>query len=233
MAFGIGLAATIACGGAPGEPDHNGDGQIDAAEAAAAAEAEPDTDNDGFFAQMLGKDEKVTVPSGTVLTIVFDDTVSSATSRAGDSFSARVAHPVAVDGRVAIEDGSIVYGRVVDAQPSKRIGGRARLNLDFTSLRTPAGEEVPIAAAFHGLAKSQTKKDAATIGGATAGGAVIGRILGHKDGKEADGTGIGAAVGAAVGTGIAASNRGQEVVLAGGATLELRLDAPVTVPVEG
>lgn len=185
----------------------------------------------GGLLGFMKKTREVTVPAGTVLTVEFDQTLSSARSAAGEGFSARVVDPVSVDGVKVIEPGATVAGKVISAVPSKRIGGRAKLNLEFTSLELPSGGEAPIDASFYAQAKSQTKKDATTIGGATAGGALLGRIIGHNDGKEADGTAIGAVVGAAVGTGIAASNRGQEVTIPAGTTMQIRLDSPVTVSV--
>lgn len=173
----------------------------------------------------------VTVPSGTVLAVEFNETLSSASSQPGDRFTARVVDAVEVDGEVVIDPGSVVVGKVVEAVPAKKIGGTARLNLEFTQLELTSGDESPMSASYYSKAKSQVKKDAATIGGATAGGAILGRIIGHKRGSEAKGTAIGAVVGGAVGTGIAASNKGQEVTIPEGMTVQIELDSPVTVTV--
>jgi hypothetical protein len=162
------------------------------------------------------------VPSGTLLAVEFQQTLSSATSLAGDRFTARVVEPILVDGRVAIATGSIVSGRVVKVLPSRKLGGRAQMDLEFTSLRLAAGAERPIAASFHDQGNSQTKKDAATIGGAAAGGALLGQIIG----KDSKATVLGALVGGAIGTGIAAKNRGQEVTLPEGMVVEIHLDSP-------
>jgi Zn-dependent protease with chaperone function len=167
---------------------------------------------------------RMTVPSGTVLIISFQQTLSSANSQPGDSFTARVVEPVSLNGRVAIAAGSTISGRVVDVQSSKRFG-RAQLNLEFTSLQVASGRESPISASFHGQGESQTKKDAATIGGAAAAGAVVGRAIG----KDSESTVLGAVVGGAIGTGIAARNRGQDVTLPEGIAVEIRLDAPFTM----
>ncbi len=172
----------------------------------------------------------VTVPAGTMLAVELQETLSSASNRPGDAFTAVLVEPVALGGEVVIEAGSVVTGRVAQAVPSKKIGGRARLGLEFTRLALPSGGETQVAASFHSQGKSQTKKDAATIGGAAAGGALLGRIIGHDRGQEADGTVVGAVAGAAIGTGIAASNRGQDVTLAEGSTIRVQLDLPAKVP---
>lgn len=173
----------------------------------------------------------VTVPSDTIVTIEFVDTVSSDTSAAGDRFSTRVVEPVSIDGRPVIRAGDEIVGEVVATVPSKKIGGKASLELEFQTLRLSTGEEVPISAVFIEEGEKQTRKDATTIGGATAGGAVLGRIIGHQSDEDARGTSIGALVGAAVGTAIAAKNENDPVVLPEGTVLDLRLDAPVEVTV--
>jgi len=140
--------------------------------------------------------QELTVPAGTLLTVELEQELSSATNLAGDEFAVRIVEPVAVDGRDVIGPGSTVLGRVVEAVPSKKIGGTARLQLEFVDLVTASGDRLPIAASFVQQAKGQTKKDAATIGGAAAGGAILGRIIGHDKGEEGKGTAVGAAVGA-------------------------------------
>ncbi len=162
----------------------------------------------------------MSVPAGTVLTVSFDQTLSSADSRSGDRFTARVVDPVLLNGRVAIAAGSVVSGRVVDVKPAKKLGGRAQLNLEFASIRFASGGESPISASFNGQAESQ--KDAVTIGAAAAGGAILGRILG----KDSESTVLGAVVGGAIGTGIAARKKGEEVNLPEGVAVEIHLDAP-------
>ena len=170
-----------------------------------------------------------TLPSGTALKVEMLDTASSASSDAGDAIAARVVEDVVVGETVVIPAGSTVSGQVVEARGLRKIGGRALLRVVFDSVDLPAGD-APIHASWGREGKSETKKDVATIGGATAGGALLGRVL-NKD-NEARGTAVGAIVGGAAGTAIAAGTKGEEVVLASGTQLKLRLDSPVTVKVE-
>jgi len=162
----------------------------------------------------------MSVPTGTVLMVSFEDTLSSATSKTGDRFTARVVEPVLLDGRVAIAAGSVISGRVVSVQPAQKIGGQAQLNLEFTSLKVVSGREGPISASFHGEGDSQ--HDTATIVAGAVGGAVLGRVLG----KDSKGTILGALIGGAIGTGIAAKNGGEEVTLPEGLAVEIHLDSP-------
>ena len=169
------------------------------------------------------------VPAGQEVQLVLMDDLSSAGSKAGDSFRASVKESVVADGGVAIPSGSVLRGTVVEAVPlNKKIGGRAKLVLDFVSLELPTGETIPVNAHFEELGKSETAKDTATIAGATAGGAILGRIL--KDDDKKKGTLIGAAVGAATGTAIAARTQGQEVQITSGTPVTVKLADSIAVP---
>ncbi|HUF74042.1 MAG TPA: M48 family metallopeptidase [Gammaproteobacteria bacterium] len=164
----------------------------------------------------------LTVPAGTVLMVTFEQALSSASSQAGDRFSARVVEPVSVNGREAIATASMISGRVVSVERAGRFGDLAQLNLEFTSLRVGSGVERPISASFHGEGEAQSTRDAVLIGGAAAGGAVLGKVLGD----DSESTVLGALIGGAIGTGIAARNRGEEVTIPKGVVIEIHLDAP-------
>lgn len=170
-----------------------------------------------------------TVPAGTILTVQFLEPVSSDINVAGDPFSAQVLDPVMVDGVALISAGAVVSGSVLEVIPAKKIGAGAQMSLEFTRIRLLSGDEYPISAVFTDATEGDKKKDAATIGGSAAGGALLGRIIGHKKDDEAGGTAIGAVVGAAVGTAIAAKNENEPVVIEEGAVLDLLLEGPVTV----
>lgn len=176
-----------------------------------------------------GEDREVTVAAGTVVTIEFDDSVSTESSDPGDHFAATVIEPVYVDQELAIDRGSRVHGKVVDVNRGKKIGGKAKLTLEFTALELPNGEQTPIDATLYSAGKSQAGKDAATIGGSAAGGAILGRIIGHQSDQDDEGTAIGAVVGAAIGTAIAAGTDGQPVTIPAGTSLSIQLDSPVRV----
>ncbi len=172
---------------------------------------------------------EVTVPAGIILDVSFLDPLSSKTSQAGQAFRTSVLKDIVLGDTVAIPAGSIISGIVTEAVPLKKIGGQAKLALDFSTLELATGEIVPIEASFAEMGKSETKKDTATIGGATAGGAILGRILSKKDKKK--GTIIGAILGAAAGTVIASKTEGEEVEIPVGTELSLQLteSAKVTV----
>ena len=146
-----------------------------------------------------------TVEEGTPIAVEILDPVSTKYSRPGDSFNARLASDLlADDGRVAIRKGAEITGHVAEVKKNQRIGGRAKLLVTMDQIELPDGSTAPIEAAWSTQGKSQTPKDAATIGGATVGGAILGRILDHGDGDV-----IGGLLGAAAGTAVARQTIGQ------------------------
>ena len=169
----------------------------------------------------------VTVPAGTQIDVEFTRRLASNTSSPGDSFRARVNQDLIQDGVVAIPAGSEILGEVIEALPLRRVGGQARLALKFTDLVLPSGKTVPIDASFVQEGRNETRKDAVTIGGAAAGGAVLGRIL--NKGNRSRGSVLGAIIGAAAGTAIASKTPGEEVIIPEGSVVSLRLDDSVRV----
>ena len=172
---------------------------------------------------MPGSSREVTLPAGTLMTVKLSETVGSAANNPGDTIQARTTSDITVGGEVVVPAGSEVTGKVIEAVPLKKIGGRPKLTLQFISVRPPEGDPALIQASYTVVGKSETKKDAGTIAGSAVGGAIIGRIIGHDKGEEARGTAIGGVAGAAAGTAIAAATKGHEIVLPAGSVLQVRL----------
>lgn len=169
-----------------------------------------------------------TVPAGTPMDVRFTEPLSSESATAGDAFTVTVVHDVTHDGVVVIPAGSKVSGTVTEAVGLKKIGGRAKLTLAFDTLHV--GEDrVAMSASIAQEGKNETGRDAATIGGAAAGGAILGRVLSKGDRNK--GTIIGAVVGAAAGTAIAANTKGEEVTIPAGTEMGITLDRPIDVSV--
>jgi hypothetical protein len=69
--------------------------------------------------------KEVTLPAGTAVTVHLASAVGSKLSAKGDHFSATVATPVQVDGKVVLPAGAEASGRVVEAVPQGRFKGAA------------------------------------------------------------------------------------------------------------
>jgi hypothetical protein len=172
---------------------------------------------------------ELTIPAGTRLAIVLDTAVGSATSQVEERVRAHLAHAIVIEGQTALAKGTVVSGVVTDATRAAKVKGRAHVAVRFDTL-LPAGEDDRYAietAPLSRTAPATKKKDALTIGGPAAGGALIGGLIGGKTGAL-----IGTAAGGGAGTAAVLSTRGNEVGLAKGSGLTLRLSRPVTVRVK-
>ena len=78
--------------------------------------------------------KQVALPAGTVVTVRLSSAVGSKLSAKGDHFSATVATPVQVDGKVVLPKGAEVLGKVVEAVPQGRFKGAAVLRLVLESV---------------------------------------------------------------------------------------------------
>jgi len=204
------IAAALAAGCGGSEPAAQADGET-------ARKGASKTAGGGLVEKLLPP-AKVTVPEGTPLPLVLETTVSSATSEEGDAVTAKLSDDVRVGEKVVVPAGSEVKGRVTAAVRSGKVKGRARLAFAFDTL-VVKGKPVEIATTSVDITAENTKKkDATIIGGATAGGAILGALF---DGKK--GAAIGAGVGAAGGTGTVLATRGKEVELRSGQSLTVKL----------
>ena len=170
----------------------------------------------------------VTVPAGTELAVVLDQSLSSNGSHAGDEFDATLSDPVLVDGKTVIPKDARVKGRVVEAQASGRLQTPAQLSVTLTSIEIGGAphelETAPIT--FRG--KSHKTRDIEIIGGGSALGAIIGAVAGGGKGAA-----IGAGAGAGAGTATAAMTGKKDIVLPAEAHLSFKLNQPVTLKVRG
>jgi hypothetical protein len=184
--------------------------------------------NDAAAAAPAEEFREVTIPAATTITVALDDGVGSATSHADDPVRAHVTHPVSIDGVVVVPTGSNMSGAVVEAVRSGRVKGLAHVAIRFDKLRPAAdGETYTMRTSqITRTAQSEKKKDAAKIGIGAGAGAAVGALLGGGKGAA-----IGAGVGAGGGAAYVMSTRGQEISIAPGATLAVKLMEPMKVRV--
>lgn len=173
---------------------------------------------------------EITIPAGTTLNVMLDTAVGSDTSRVEEAVTAHLTRAIHLQGLTVLPEGSRVSGIVTDATRSAKVKGRAHVAVRFDSL-TPRGDDHRYAirtASVGRTAQGTKRKDAMKIGAPAAGGAIIGALLGGKKGAL-----VGTAVGGGAGTAAVLSTRGDEIHLAKGSALALKLAAPVTVRVRG
>jgi hypothetical protein len=172
---------------------------------------------------------EVTIPAGTVLRLRVNRGFGSDISRVEDPVPATLVSPVTVGGRTILHTASSVSGYVAQATRPGKVKGRGRVAVRFTRI-TPAGGDSEYGIqtrSWVAVAPATKKKDAMTIGLPAAGGAVVGGLI-----KGKKGAGVGALVGGGAGTAAVLSTRGKDVRIGRGATLSVRLTAPLTIAVD-
>ena len=159
------------------------------------------------------------------MTVILIDPISTATNKAGDNFTASLAEPIVVGGQTVAAKGAVVNGRVVDAEGSGRVSGKANIRLVLTSI-AEAGKTHPIVTKpFVAEAEATKKRDGGIIGGAAGIGAAIGAIAGGKGGAAK-----GAVIGGAAGTGTVLATKGKEVEFDSESRLKFTLEKSVSLP---
>src|SRR6266566_1918913 len=159
-----------------------------------------------------------------------NDTISTRSAKAGDSFTATVSQDVKdATGRVVIPAGATVSGTITAAEPAPNPNSTGRIELSVTNV-TAHGKSYAIDASVVAMdtvmkGRGVTKADAAKV----AGGAVAGAIVGKLFGKNTKGAVIGGAAGAAAGAAAARASRDIDVVIPKGAAITIKLNKPLTV----
>jgi hypothetical protein len=162
-----------------------------------------------------------TLPAGTELDVRLSSRLSSETARVEDRFEGTTIVDLRQNGRVVIPAGSVVRGVVTDVDKAGRLERKGKLSLTFDQIRI-GGRVYPIRGTVtQALEAGGYKEDAEKIGAGAAVGAIIGGILGGVKGAI---TGI--LIG---GGGVVAATEGEDVELASGTVLRMRLDDPLSV----
>ena len=166
----------------------------------------------------------VTVPAGALLRMRINQTLTSASAKAGDRFDGIVVNDVVAGGAVAIPRGAAVQGTVVDAKKSGALAGRGELTLQLTQV-TLGGKSYAIVSDVWG---QNTGDKAVHSVNSTAAGAVLGALVGAAAGGG-QGAAIGAGVGGALGLGSAAASPNGQVYVPSEGLLTFHLAQAATV----
>jgi len=178
------------------------------------------------------------VPAGTALMVKLDTTLATFSNKAGDPFQARLAEPVMISGRVVIPAGAMVEGRVTRVSEPRRISGKPtigimpealvlptgeRFFLDATLVDTNAGRDTDVNQEGEFKGSGHDRRDQWETGGGTAGGMLIGGLIGGPPGVL-----IGGVVGAGS-TGVHWLSKHRSAVLPAGTGLTLELNRPLAM----
>jgi hypothetical protein len=148
----------------------------------------------------------VTLTPGTTLPIRITQTLDSATTQQGETFTGTVASDIVSDDIVVLRTGTPVTGRVVAVQEAAHYKGSSLLTVELTSINRH-GEKVSINTEPYSVqGKGRGKNTAEKVGGGAAVGAILGGILGGGKGAA-----VGAAAGGGLGAGANTITRGEQV----------------------
>lgn len=167
---------------------------------------------------------QTTVPAGTAISVILNQSVSSKNAKAGESVSGVVAADVVVNGKTAIPKNSSVTLTVAHAVPSGRLSTPAELSLRMDSIQVRGQSYTVSSNVYAQKGGSHAKRDTVAIGGGTAAGAIIGALAGGGKGAA-----IGAAAGAGAGTAGAALTGKKDITLAAESRVRFTLKDAVTI----
>jgi hypothetical protein len=168
----------------------------------------------------------VTLASGTTLPVRVTQTLDSASTQTGDSFSGVIASDIVIDGVTALPAGTAVSGNVDAVQEAAHFKGNSLLTVSLTSVKA-RGERISVTSDPYSVkGNGRGKNTAEKAGGGAAVGAILGGIFGGGKGAA-----IGAAAGGGAGAGVNAVTRGQQVQIPSETVVRFHLSSPITLKV--
>ena len=186
------------------------------------------------------KEEVGTVKRGHQVKMVVSNIINTEKSDEGDEFFAEISEDVTTPNGVVFPAGSVAHGTITEIVEAKHFSRDANVTLNFDYIATPDGREIPI------KAKMTTKRNPAVNAlaltgkhvGYTAAGGAVGGILalntfGLAGAVASHGYTVagGAAIGGTVGLIAAMSRKGDEVLLAQGDEITVKITDSIELPV--
>jgi hypothetical protein len=164
-----------------------------------------------------------------------DTTLATFSSKAGDPFHGSLSQPVVLNGQTVLPAGTIVEGRVTKVSEPRRISGKPTIGILPEAVILPTGERhfldatltdtnipgtnVSSEGQFKGT--GHDRRDQVEVGGGTAGGMLIGGLIGGGPGVL-----VGGAVGA-TSTTVHWLAKHRSATLPAGTQLTLELNRPM------
>jgi hypothetical protein len=190
-----------------------------------------------LLAALVAAQTSTPVPAGTALMVRLDTTLATFSNRVGDPFQGHVTQAVVLNGVTLIPAGATVEGRVTKVSEPRRISGKPTIGILPEAVILPTGERFFLDATLvdtnirgtdvndEGQFKGSghDRRDVIETGGGTAGGMLVGGLIGGPPGIL-----IGGAVGASA-TGVHWLAKHRSATLPAGTQLTLELNRPLTV----
>jgi len=116
-------------------------------------------------------EQRLMVPKGTDVILVFDQNINSKTAKVGDPVRLHVRDDVMVGQRVVLKHGARVSGMISRVDHRQRYGINAKLRIDLSPVRSTYGEALTLETRSKGQYIRGKKSGGAAA--ATAGGAMV------------------------------------------------------------
>lgn len=184
--------------------------------------------------------EDAVVDEGTKVRMTVSSVLSAGYTEEGDEFFAEIVEDVEGENGVVIPMGSVAHGSVTRLESSKRLGRDGYIVLNFDSIITPDGREIPIEAHMTtrpnlavSVGKTVLKDTGYTLGGGVIGGIASVQLLGIGAAIASHGYTVagGAGIGAVAGLGYALGRKGKEVLLQPGDEIDVKILDALKLPV--
>jgi hypothetical protein len=191
-----------------------------------------------LVAAMAAAQNTAPVPAGTALMVKLQTTLATFSNKPGDLFQGELIHPVMIAGQIVIPAGTKIEGRVAKVSEPRRIAGRPtikivpetlvlaggeRLPLDATLVDTNAGRDTDVNQEGEFKGSGHDRRDQMEAGGGTAGGMLIGGLIGGPPGIL-----VGGLIGAGS-TGGHWLSKHRSATLPSGTMLTIELNRPLTM----
>jgi hypothetical protein len=165
----------------------------------------------------------VTVPGGTVLSVLLTQAIEVDAAQAGMTFKALLDDPVMIGGKVVIPRNASVVLQAAKVEQAGNFKGADKITLKVNSIAFGGRRYDVVTSQVEQKGSGEGKKTGRKIGGGAGLGAAVGAIAGGGTGAA-----IGAAAGAATGA-VVASQGTEHLTLPAETRLQFTLTAAVTV----
>jgi hypothetical protein len=191
-----------------------------------------------YISTLAAAQTNAPIPAGTALMVKLETTLATFSNKAGDPFQARLTEAMVLNGKTVLPAGTMVEGRVTKVDEPRRISGKPtigilpealvlptgeRFFLDATLVDTNAGGGTDVNQEGEFKGSGHDRRDQMETGGGTAGGMLIGGLIGGPPGIV-----IGGVVGASS-TGVHWLSKHRSATLPAGTELTLELNRPLAM----